>query len=126
MSGYTRCDDAGESDRLRPVLVALLSVIADNPGIRPSELGDLLGIQRTHMGPLVRELVDAGLVRRYRSAQDGRALELRLTALGGVRTERERAAMSEYERGMAECLSDEEIVQLRDVLRRIILTNSTS
>jgi len=53
-----------------------LSIIEENPGIRPGELTDRLAVHQSTASNLVRNLVAEGFVIRDRSIDDARAFEL--------------------------------------------------
>lgn len=61
---------------------AVLSVIRRHAGLRQTDLGDRLGIDRTTIMKTVNELEQRGLVQRSRRAEDRRAYTLELTAAG--------------------------------------------
>jgi hypothetical protein len=65
---------------LRPAEVTTLLVIGDNPGCSQTEVGQVLGIKRANMVPIVSRLMDRGLVDREKA--DGRSHALRLTEAG--------------------------------------------
>lgn len=65
---------------LRQAEVTILLLIGANPGCRQGAVGDMLGIQRSNMVPLVAGLIDKGLVARTRA--DGRSTALTLTRKG--------------------------------------------
>ena len=50
--------------------------------LKPSEIADFVGIDRTAVSRLLRSLEQKGLVRRSGGAQDGRAREVSVTAAG--------------------------------------------
>ncbi|OJF99911.1 MarR family transcriptional regulator [Rhizobium sp. 58] len=81
-----RAFDAFFSDHgpkgLKPGEFSVLWVIACNPGIRQSVLGQRLMIKRAHMTKLVRALEDQNLVSRRIPDADRRAVELSLTSAG--------------------------------------------
>ncbi len=106
-------------DRLRPVLVSMLSVIVANPGIGQTELGRALGVQRANMVPLVADLVARGLVDRRRSARDGRRLELHATPAGRTAFDSGRMAIESHEARMTAAMTARERSVLLDLLRRI-------
>jgi DNA-binding MarR family transcriptional regulator len=65
---------------LRPAEFTALLLIGANAGCRQGEVGEMLGIQRANMVPLIALLVGKGLVVRTRA--DGRSHALTLTPLG--------------------------------------------
>ena len=71
-----------DGTRLRPVLVAMLAVIARNPGIIQTAVGNALGVQRANLVPLVNEAGERGWVERQPAPNDRRAYALHLTPAG--------------------------------------------
>jgi DNA-binding MarR family transcriptional regulator len=65
---------------LRPAEMTALLVIAENPGCSQTEVGQVLGIKRANMVPIVSRLMDRGLIDRERA--DGRSHALSVTATG--------------------------------------------
>lgn len=66
--------------RLRPAEASILLLVGANPGCRPGEVGEALGIKRANMVPVVAALVKRGLVARSRA--DGRSHALALSPAG--------------------------------------------
>lgn len=71
-----------DSLKLRPAEYSVLVLIADNPGRKQTEIGEVLGIKRANFVTLVHGLEDRGLVERVPSAEDKRANALHLTRQG--------------------------------------------
>jgi DNA-binding MarR family transcriptional regulator len=69
-----------EPTGLRPAEVTILLLIGANPGCQQGEVGEMLGIKRANMVPLISGLVGKGLVDRARA--DGRSHALSLTPAG--------------------------------------------
>ncbi len=67
---------------LTPADYSTLVLIGDNPGRRPSELAEALGIQRANFVPLVAGLEAREWLERRKSTSDGRSFSLHLTELG--------------------------------------------
>jgi DNA-binding MarR family transcriptional regulator len=67
---------------MRPALVSILSVVAENPGIKQGAVGQTLGIARPNIAPLVSELEKLKLLRRTPHENDRRAFAIRLTTRG--------------------------------------------
>lgn len=65
---------------LRPAEATILLLVGANPGCQQGEIGEVLGIKRANMVPLIARLVDAGLVARERA--DGRSHAISLTTRG--------------------------------------------
>jgi len=67
---------------LRRTTFSCLSLIVDNPGLRQSQLGEVLAIERPNLVNIVEDLTSAGLVTRETSPQDRRAYALHPTEKG--------------------------------------------
>lgn len=107
-------------DRLRPVQVHLIGMIADNPGISAAALGSLLGVVRANMVTLVGDLVERGLVERRASDGDRRVVELHLTPAGDEAAALGRKVIGEHEERMTARLSAADRRRLLDLLRRLV------
>jgi DNA-binding MarR family transcriptional regulator len=66
----------------RPGRFATLTIIARNPGISQTELGQANGRDKSSITPVIEELVRRGLVERKRVRSDRRAWRLTLTPAG--------------------------------------------
>jgi len=80
---------------LRQSDASLLMLVASNPGATSSALGRALGIERANMVPLLKRLVEAGLIER--EAIDGKSQGLRLTADGESRLADARRIIETFE-----------------------------
>ncbi len=85
---------------MRPAEVTALLVIGENPGCSQTEVGQVLGIKRANMVPIISRLMDRDLIDRERA--DGRSHALRVTETGAAvvadalaRIERHEARFSE-------------------------------
>ena len=65
---------------LRPTSVSVLLLIAANPGVTQSRIGQALAIERANMVPMTAKLTKQGLLSRSRA--DGRSHGLHLTEEG--------------------------------------------
>ena len=65
---------------LRPTSVSVLLLIAANPGITQSRIGQALAIERANMVPMTAKLTEQGMLSRMRA--DGRSHGLHLTEEG--------------------------------------------
>lgn len=104
---------------LRPVLVAMLSVIRANPGIIQMGLGTELGIQRANLVPLINELTGRDLIVRRADPRDRRALTLHLTPEGERLLDEAAARIEEHEERMLTRLSATERNKLLELLAKI-------
>ena len=67
---------------VRQTQLGVLNVAEASPGLKPSRVGELLGIKRANMGPLLDDLERRGLVRRMPAPSDRRSQALFLTEAG--------------------------------------------
>lgn len=103
---------------LKPGEFSVLWVIARNPGIRQSVLGQRLMIKRAHMTKLIRAMEDQGLVSRCIPDADRRAVELTLTAAGEKEVGRAAEAFFAYEQTTGGPLAQHEVAQLITLLKK--------
>jgi DNA-binding MarR family transcriptional regulator len=99
---------------------AVLSAVSLNEGLSQTDLVRATGIDRSTLADLVARMIGKGLLARERSATDGRANTVRLTAAG-------RAALRQAEPNVA--AADEKILSLvparaRDSFLSVLLTMS--
>jgi DNA-binding MarR family transcriptional regulator len=104
---------------LRPVLVAMLSVIRANPGIIQMGLGTELGIQRANLVPLINELTGRKLIERRADPRDRRALTLHLTREGEALLDEAAALIGDHEERMLAKLSTAERNKLLELLGKV-------
>lgn len=108
-----------EGTGMRQVLMAILSVIAANPGVKQGSAGQVLGIQRANMVSLINELVDRGLVNREIASNDRRAFELNISPAGEKMLDYCYRRIGAHEEKMFAGLSACERATLLDLLARI-------
>lgn len=109
----------GRPYELRPVEFTLLMLLLGNPGASPKQLGRALRMPAPNVTVLLDRMVARGLVERRRSATDGRALEVRLTADGEAMARRTHAISTTMEDGLLERFTPGERVLLRELLLRL-------
>ncbi len=112
-------DHIGEPYELKPVEFTLLVVLLANPGAAPKQLARALRMPASNLTVLVDRLVARGFVQRQRSATDGRALELLLTAEGERLAQRVRAISRTMESDLLQRFSHGERTLLRELLVRL-------
>jgi DNA-binding MarR family transcriptional regulator len=100
----------------RPVLVAMLAVIARSPGIIQTALGNALGVQRANLVPLVNEVEERGWVDRRPAPNDKRAYALHLTADGERSLNEALARIAQHEARVFGRLTQRE----RETLKRLL------
>jgi DNA-binding MarR family transcriptional regulator len=106
-------------DRLRSSQLTTIVLIADNPGIHASTIGNLLRIARANMVQMINVLVGRGLVERRSSHDDKRVVELHLTEAGFEVAAAAKVFYREHEDRMLSVLSDRQRNQFLSMLRKI-------
>ena len=106
-------------DRLRSAQLTTVVLIADNPGIHASTIGNLLRIARANMVQMVNVLVERGLIERRSSATDKRVVELHLTAAGIELAATAKEFLREHEDRMLSVLSERQRSQFVSMLMKI-------
>jgi DNA-binding MarR family transcriptional regulator len=81
--------------KLRPSGVSVLLLIAANPGISQSRIGQALAIERANMVPMTARLTKQGLLTRSRT--DGRSHALHLTEDGKKTAVKIRKRIADHE-----------------------------
>lgn len=104
---------------LRMITFSALAVIVDNPGLRQSQLAEILVMERPNLVVVVDELERAELITRERPPEDRRAYALSATLSGRRLLDRALAAVDDHERRMTAGLSEEERQALIRALARI-------
>src|SRR6201996_5009906 len=97
MSAVAEFLEAFQEVELRPTQFSVLTLIAENPGIRQTEICASLGIQKANFVPLINELERRGLAVRKSVAGDRRSSALHLTTVGNTTLQRARAIHEVYE-----------------------------
>lgn len=111
--------DVLEPLELRVVSMTALSLIVDNPGIAPSQIADALQMERPNIVVIIDDLETRQLISRARSKEDRRRFALTATVRGRRLRDQAQAAVAKAENRALSVLSDGEIAQLLDLLRRI-------
>jgi DNA-binding MarR family transcriptional regulator len=104
---------------IRPTQYAVLSVIADHPGLKQGEVSKLLGIKRTNFVAVLDELERRGLARRSAMAADKRSRALHLTEQGAALTADIRARNAANEARLAALLPPGQQALLIELLRKL-------
>ena len=95
----------------------VLLCLWERDGVTVREVGDALRLDYGTLSPLLKRMESSGLVRRERSTDDERAVRVSLTPVG--REMEARAAQFPSIVIGATGMPDDEIVALRDALRRL-------
>ena len=96
-----------------------LSLIIDNPGLRQSQLGDALAIERPNLVKIVEDLSYAGLILRETSKSDSRAYALSPTPKGKALFQDVLASVKRLDAETTRGLSDSEIAVLQRALTKV-------
>lgn len=104
---------------ITPPRFSALTIIANNPDLKLTELARILGIARSGAVLLIDALEDMKLVARRPSRSDRRAHSLALTATGRKTLEAVTQAVCEHDARIASDLSEQERATLRDLLGRL-------
>lgn len=107
--------EVGES----PGRFATLVLIAENPGISQSSLGQAAGRDKSSMTPVLDDLVRRGLVSRARSDRDRRTYRLNLTVAGAKTLARLTACARRHERNLDRLIGPRDRARFLRVLKRV-------
>lgn len=100
-----------------------LVLIAANPGLKQTELAQIMGIARSGALAIVEALEGLGLVARTPAPGDARAHALSLTETGAARLPQIVAAVKAHDRAVLGDLSTEEAATLMRLLARLALSS---
>ena len=67
---------------LQPHRIALITLIAERPGITPGAATEIAGRDKSTLTPIIRDLEQKGLIIRRRSDEDRRSFGMELTDNG--------------------------------------------
>ncbi len=109
----------GRHKGVRQWTFGILAVVAANPGINQTSIGNALGIERANMVPLIDELVATGLLKRGATLKDRRSRALTLTPAGQKKLAAILSDIRKIEARMIAPLSEDERRMLRALLARI-------
>jgi DNA-binding MarR family transcriptional regulator len=104
---------------ITPGRFGVLEVIAANAGLSQSELGAILGIDRSTVVAVIDRLEADGLVRRMKAPNDRRSHALQLSEKGAVTLAILEQRVAAHERDIAAGLSAAERKTLLNLLSRI-------
>jgi DNA-binding MarR family transcriptional regulator len=104
---------------LRPTQFAVLILINENPGIRPTEICATLGLQKANFVPLLSELERRTLVVRQAGVPDRRSSALHLTPEGKELLERALKLHENWENIVVERLGASGREQLLALLQKL-------
>ena len=104
---------------LRMLTFSALSMIVENPGLRPSQLAAALSVERANVVVYVDKLEQAGWVTRAPCPEDKRAYALQCTIAGRQLYDKAVAAVRAHDRRMLDGLREVEIAAVKKALARI-------
>lgn len=104
---------------LRMVTFSALVVIVDNPGLRQSQLAEILAIERPNLVLIIDELETREWIIRERAEDDRRAYSLQATLAGRQLHDKALAAVRAHEKRMTRGISTRQWEELLAVLTRI-------
>ena len=104
---------------MTPGLFGMLQVIAANPGLSQSRLAEAMGVDRSTIVKVVRQLDRRGLIERTASPQDGRSYCLRTSPRGRQAIERMEANILRHEQAITTGLTADEQKTLVHLLTRV-------
>ncbi|MBX5204594.1 MarR family transcriptional regulator [Rhizobium sp. NZLR1] len=108
-----------EELRLTQKQLAVMELVAGNPGVSQIDLANTLGTDRATMMALVNRLAARDFIERRPSAADRRRQELHLTEAGRATLARARALIAMHEQRFIELFSPDEMDALLAALKRI-------
>jgi DNA-binding MarR family transcriptional regulator len=104
---------------MTPTRFSALVIVANNPGLKLTELSSILAIARSGAVLLTDALVDSKLVERRELPTDRRAWGLHLTAQGKKTLQHVTAAVREHDARISSPLTEEERRTLAALLRKM-------
>ncbi len=104
---------------MTPGLFGMLQVIAANPGLSQSRLAEAMGVDRSTVVKVVRQLDRRGLIERTASPLDGRSYCLRPSPRGRIAIERMETNILRHEQDIASGLTADEQQTLVRLLTRV-------
>jgi DNA-binding MarR family transcriptional regulator len=109
----------GQPHELRKVEYSLLLLLLANGPLSPKRLGQALALSAPNLSLLLDRLQDRGLIRRERSATDGRSQNIVLTDLGLALAKATALAAVPMEAELSDRLSRAERLMLIELLRKV-------
>jgi len=104
---------------LRMITYSALTIVADNPGMRQSELAKSLDMERPNLVGIIDQLQRKKWIRRDPAPTDRRAHALVLTELGQDLVARATEAVAEHDRMVFAGLTGDELKNLHQALQKI-------
>jgi DNA-binding MarR family transcriptional regulator len=110
----------GQPYGLRPVEFTLLVLLRDNGRASPRQIALALRMPAPHVTTLVDRLAKRDLVQRVPDPDDGRAVQVVLTAAGRKLTEHARQVSLKMEDALQSALTPAERTRLRALLLKLV------
>ncbi len=108
----------GNAD-LQPGRYTILSIIANNPGLTPTELSRACGRDKSTLTPTLKDLAKRGMVERRRRETDERSYTVHLTPAGGELLQTLRRHALAHDRVLDRIVGPEKREEFLEILRRI-------
>lgn len=105
---------------IKPHQYGMMTVIERNPGIKPSQIGEALDIQRANVGPALRVLEARVFIQRRKDRRDRRAYGVELTEDGRAILKIMRKVHAEHERDIRQALDKAGVPVLLEQLQSIV------
>lgn len=107
--------------KLRPAEFSVLAIIAETPGLKQSEIAEMLGVKRANFVALMDNLEKRGLAERRKAKTDRRSHSVHLTDEGSRFVRRMTAMWAEHENRLIERLGGtDERDRLIELLDRLL------
>ncbi len=117
--------DVGDKFDLRPVEYTILQLVREGQCTTPSQLAKELVITPPSMSVWLDKLSARKLLSRSKSASDGRASQVQLTAAGLKLITQAHEALQKSEQKMLSVLSAGERAMLQEILQKLCKTASS-
>ena len=111
--------DFGTGEVLPLAEIQAIYTVGGNPGITVTELSLQLGLTKGTVSPIVKRLVERDYLKKARSAQDGRKLQLEITEKGEIAFQGFEKYAEEYVSLYAQEISFGEWVIVNEILVKL-------
>ena len=111
--------DFGTGELLPLAEIQAIYTVGGNPGITVTELSLQLGLTKGTVSPIVNRLVERDYLKKARSAQDGRKLQLEITGKGKIAFQGYEKYAEEYVSLYAQEISFGEWVIVNEILVKL-------
>lgn len=119
LAAYADFISALEAVAISPGEFGVLTIIHQNPGLRPADVCTALGILKPNFVAVLASLERRGLVERRNSQNDRRAFALHLTAKGTALLQRARTLQAEHEARLVKKIGARGRVELLRLLNKL-------